>query len=205
MLRRTLHAAHKLVVLDAGRLADCCATGHAEPARDTKLTTGCAQEEEDSGSKYPDGYDSDLLGDDEDREKLSALSMLAREMEIFERGERRREMMDALAAERKMRESQPQPGKVWPAGYSLLLLLGASLLTCSCGQGAANKRASTRGKAATATPSAKSAAFAELNAARSAKEKRTYQQRKCVPRDSQICCCAGDSGSQATWSATTLI
>ena len=70
------------------------------------------QEEVAGGSKYPDGYDSDLMGDEADRAKMAGMNMLDREMEIFERGEKRRELMDALAAERRVQQSQPQPDKV---------------------------------------------------------------------------------------------
>lgn len=64
------------------------------------------------GSKYPDGYDSDLMGDEEDRARLAMMSELEREMELFERGDKRKELIDSQAAARKMQESQATQDKV---------------------------------------------------------------------------------------------
>ena len=149
-------------------------------------------------------------------------------MEIFERGEKRRELLDALAAERRQQESQAQdeqarprcgdldawhagaavlravpPGTGWQAcarpgpGPSIACRAGgrparATAQICAgLGPGralsagrlqAANMRASTRAKTAKAVPAtnAKSIALAELNAARSAKQRRTARYGSCA-------------------------
>ena len=82
-------------------------------ARSCQRWQACVTQAEGTGKEtFPDGYGADLMGDQADREKLASMDMLTREMEIFERSEARREMMDALAAERKLHGNQAQDDKV---------------------------------------------------------------------------------------------
>ena len=48
-----------------------------------------ADDEMDEGGKFPDGLDADLMGDEEDRARLQAMSEKEREQELFERLEKR--------------------------------------------------------------------------------------------------------------------
>ena len=43
----------------------------------------------DEEGKFPDGLDADLMGDEEDRARLQAMSEKEREQELFERLEKR--------------------------------------------------------------------------------------------------------------------
>ncbi|XP_045533544.1 RNA polymerase-associated protein Rtf1 isoform X1 [Pieris brassicae] len=57
----------------------------------------------DSEEEFDDGYDENLMGDEEDRARLAALSEKEREQEIFKRIERRDLMKTRWEIERKLR------------------------------------------------------------------------------------------------------
>ena len=73
----------------------------ARPAK-RRLTTGkgMAAPVESDDSEIDDGYDSDLMGDDDDREKLEKMTELDREMILAQRGE------DRDAAEERRRNAK---------------------------------------------------------------------------------------------------
>ena len=57
-------------------------------------------------SDYDDGYGSDLMGDSEDRERLLAMNELDREMELYERQEKRDELRRQKEIMLKLKEEQ---------------------------------------------------------------------------------------------------
>ncbi|XP_063835386.1 RNA polymerase-associated protein Rtf1 [Ostrinia nubilalis] len=73
----------------------------------------------DSEEEFDDGYDENLMGDEEDRARLAAMSEKEREQEIFKRIERRDLMKTRWEIERKLRlarrsaaERAASPGQV---------------------------------------------------------------------------------------------
>ncbi|KAJ0170432.1 hypothetical protein K1T71_013803 [Dendrolimus kikuchii] len=73
----------------------------------------------DSEEEFDDGYDENLMGDEEDRARLAAMSEKEREQEIFKRIERRDLMKTRWEIERKLRlarrnaaERSASPGSV---------------------------------------------------------------------------------------------
>ena len=55
-------------------------------------------------ASFNDGYDTDLMGDEEDKEMLDGLPEREREEILFERAERREAMRKRFEIERKIRE-----------------------------------------------------------------------------------------------------
>lgn len=53
-----------------------------------------------------DGYGSDLMGDEADRQTLAAMTQMQREKILYERGEARKAMRERLEAKRKFKEAQ---------------------------------------------------------------------------------------------------
>ncbi|KAL0860087.1 hypothetical protein ABMA27_010402 [Loxostege sticticalis] len=73
----------------------------------------------DSEEEFDDGYDENLMGDEEDRARLAAMSEKEREQEIFKRIERRDLMKTRWEIERKLRlarrsaaERSASPGQI---------------------------------------------------------------------------------------------
>lgn len=62
--------------------------------------------ESSSASEFNDGYDDNLMGDEEDRARLEALSEKERETEIFKRIERRDVMKTRWEIEKKLRQAK---------------------------------------------------------------------------------------------------
>ena len=67
----------------------------------------CSQQA-DSDGEFDDGYGSDLMGDDEDRLKLSAMNELEREMILAERADARDAARERLRAEKSLKQAQEQ-------------------------------------------------------------------------------------------------
>ena len=61
-----------------------------------------------SDDEFEDGYDSDLMGDDEDRARLNAMDELDREMILADRAEARDAAMERKRAEQALRQQQEQ-------------------------------------------------------------------------------------------------
>ncbi|XKL61623.1 hypothetical protein PGB90_001456 [Kerria lacca] len=59
-----------------------------------------------SQEEFNDGYDSDLMGDDEDRSKLAQMTEKEREQEIFKRIEAREVMKTRFNIEKKLRQAK---------------------------------------------------------------------------------------------------
>lgn len=59
-----------------------------------------------SESEFNDGFDDNMMGDDEDRARLNALSEKERETEIYKRIERRDELKTRWEIERKLRQAR---------------------------------------------------------------------------------------------------
>lgn len=57
-----------------------------------------------SDSEFNDGYDDNLMGDEEDQARLQGLSEKERETEIFKRSERRDELRRRWEIEQKLRQ-----------------------------------------------------------------------------------------------------
>lgn len=55
-----------------------------------------SDDDSDASFKFDDGYDHDLLGDEEDRARLQQMSEKDREQEIFKRLERREMLRERL-------------------------------------------------------------------------------------------------------------
>ena len=61
-----------------------------------------------SEDEFEDGYDSDLMGDEEDRSRLNAMDELDREMILADRAEARDAAMERKRAEQALRQQQEQ-------------------------------------------------------------------------------------------------
>lgn len=59
-----------------------------------------------SDSEFNDGYDENLMGDEEDRKRLQALSEKERETEIFKRSEQRDLLRRRWEIEQKLRQAK---------------------------------------------------------------------------------------------------
>lgn len=59
-----------------------------------------------SDSEFNDGYDENLMGDEEDQARLHALSEKERETEIFKRSERRDALRRRWEIEQKLRQAK---------------------------------------------------------------------------------------------------
>jgi len=62
----------------------------------------------DSGDQFDDGFDSDLMGDEEDRAQLEEMTEAQREKILYERTERREAMKKRWEIEKKIRERAKQ-------------------------------------------------------------------------------------------------
>ena len=63
-----------------------------------------AEEEAEAPDEDDDGYGSDLMGDDEDRARLAAMTEMEREMELFERSEARDRRREARRNARLLKQ-----------------------------------------------------------------------------------------------------
>ena len=63
-----------------------------------------AQEEAEASDEDDDGYGSDLMGNDEDRARLAAMTEMEREMELFERSEARDRRREARRNARLLKQ-----------------------------------------------------------------------------------------------------
>lgn len=59
-----------------------------------------------SSSVFNDGYDSDLIGDEEDRRKLDSMTEKEREMEIFRRTEQRDLLMRQFEMKKRIKQKE---------------------------------------------------------------------------------------------------
>ena len=57
-------------------------------------------------SEYDDGYGSDLMGDDDDRARLAAMTELDREMELADRAETREKELERRQTMRALKDKQ---------------------------------------------------------------------------------------------------
>ena len=60
-------------------------------------------------SEFNDGYGEDLMGDEEDRKRLAAMSEKDREQELFERAERREVLKNRFRIQQKLRTRRKNP------------------------------------------------------------------------------------------------
>uniref|UniRef100_A0A1A9WQF5 Plus3 domain-containing protein n=1 Tax=Glossina brevipalpis TaxID=37001 RepID=A0A1A9WQF5_9MUSC len=72
-------------------------------ANDKSSSPSSSSSESSSESEFDDGYDENLMGDEEDRKRLSGLSEKERETEIFKRIEQRDIMRTRWEIERKLK------------------------------------------------------------------------------------------------------
>ena len=79
--------------------------GKADVVEDCDLAEGRTWRDE-----FDDNLDDDLIGDNEDRRRLEALTEKEREEEIFRRAERREEMKKRFEISQKLREQQMKLG-----------------------------------------------------------------------------------------------
>ena len=64
--------------------------------------------------EFDDGLDSDLIGDDDDRDALEEMTEKQREEELFKRAERREELKKRFEISKKLRlqnKDKPQPSR----------------------------------------------------------------------------------------------
>jgi hypothetical protein len=79
--------------------------------------------------EFDDGYGSDLMGDEEDREKLMAMDELAREMILAERAEKRDEERERLR-NAKMIKQREQAAKQVKNGLVVCVRSCAPIVAC---------------------------------------------------------------------------
>ncbi|XP_073845461.1 RNA polymerase-associated protein Rtf1 [Musca autumnalis] len=85
-----------------GEVSDTDNEEHNADASDDS-TGSTSSSESSSDSEFDDGYDENLMGDEEDRKRLSCLSEKERETEIFKRIEQRDIMRTRWEIERKLK------------------------------------------------------------------------------------------------------
>ncbi|KAI5639583.1 plus-3 domain-containing protein [Phthorimaea operculella] len=83
---------------DSGKKRDT----YSEP-EEGEVSSHSSNDSIDSEQEFDDGYDENLMGDEEDRARLAAMSEKEREQEIFKRIERRDLMKTRWEIERKLR------------------------------------------------------------------------------------------------------
>ncbi|XP_063543338.1 RNA polymerase-associated protein Rtf1 isoform X1 [Cydia strobilella] len=92
---------------------------YSEPEEGEVSSHSSDNDSVDSEEEFDDGYDENLMGDEEDRARLAAMSEKEREQEIFKRIERRDLMKTRWEIERKLRlarrsasERSSSPGEI---------------------------------------------------------------------------------------------
>ncbi|XP_015373205.1 PREDICTED: RNA polymerase-associated protein Rtf1 [Diuraphis noxia] len=74
-------------------------------------TSQLSESSEDSEEEFNDGYDEELMGDDEDRERLAQMTEKERETEIFKRIEAREIMKTRFEIEKKLKRAKKREMK----------------------------------------------------------------------------------------------
>uniref|UniRef100_A0A1E1WLS4 Plus3 domain-containing protein n=1 Tax=Pectinophora gossypiella TaxID=13191 RepID=A0A1E1WLS4_PECGO len=109
---------------DTRRSTDSAGSGkkkdvYSEPEEGEVSSHSSDNDSIDSEEEFDDGYDENLMGDEEDRARLAAMSEKEREQEIFKRIERRDLMKTRWEIERKLRlarrsaaERSASPGEI---------------------------------------------------------------------------------------------
>lgn len=85
-----------------------------KPTSDSELEEGEVTDSDSSDSsqeEFNDGYDSDLMGDEEDRAKLAQMTEKEREQEIFKRIEAREVMKTRFNIEKKLKQAKKREMK----------------------------------------------------------------------------------------------
>jgi len=72
--------------------------------KEKKVQSSSESESDESEAEFNDGFDADLLGDAEDREKLDGLTEVQREQILFERREKREALKRRWEIEKKIRQ-----------------------------------------------------------------------------------------------------
>ena len=67
---------------------------------------------QDEESDYDDGYGSDLMGDEDDRARLGAMTELDREMELADRAEAREKELEKRQTIRALKDQQRKATQV---------------------------------------------------------------------------------------------
>ena len=65
----------------------------------------------DSESEFDDGYDENLMGDEEDKKRLNMMTEKEREQELFKRVEQREAMRTRFDIEKKLRQAKKKEMK----------------------------------------------------------------------------------------------
>ncbi|XP_053620966.1 RNA polymerase-associated protein Rtf1 [Plodia interpunctella] len=109
---------------DVRRSTDSAGSGkkkdtYSEPEEGEVSSHSSDNDSIDSEDEFDDGYDENLMGDEEDRKRLAAMSEKEREQEIFKRIERRDLLKTRWEIERKLRlakrnaaERSASPGEI---------------------------------------------------------------------------------------------
>jgi len=71
-----------------------------------RSNAGSSEDGEESWEKFDDGFDEDLIGDDEDRQRLEEMTEREREEELFKRAEKREEMKKRFEITKKLKLQQ---------------------------------------------------------------------------------------------------
>lgn len=70
---------------------------------ESRASSGSSIHNDDDSKEFSDGYDENLMGDEEDRRKLALMTEKEREQELFNRSERRETLKIRFEIERKLR------------------------------------------------------------------------------------------------------
>uniref|UniRef100_A0A1I8NSY7 Uncharacterized protein n=1 Tax=Stomoxys calcitrans TaxID=35570 RepID=A0A1I8NSY7_STOCA len=89
--------------IEEGEVSESGDDSHNEKCSEASNSLSPSSSESSSDSEFDDGYDENLMGDEEDRKRLSCLSEKERETEIFKRIEQRDMMRTRWEIERKLK------------------------------------------------------------------------------------------------------
>ncbi|GFS02572.1 RNA polymerase-associated protein RTF1-like protein [Elysia marginata] len=162
--------------------ASAIASSESEEEEEVKQSASEPEEGEvsDSGSddsdsdedKFQDGYDENLIGDDEDKKRLEAMTEKEREQELFNRMERRAALIKRFEIKKKLKKAKKEQKKSKPA-------LDTSLPTISERSKERRKHIEQR------KDNKKTSAFQDLKAKREEQKKKAeqIQAQKMKPSD----------------------
>ncbi|RUS79876.1 hypothetical protein EGW08_012354 [Elysia chlorotica] len=118
-------AKKKKKVKKPAKKASAIASSDSEAEEEAKHSASEPEEGEvsDSGSddsdsdedKFQDGYDENLIGDDEDKKRLEAMTEKEREQELFNRMERRAALIKRFEIKKKLKKAKKEQKKSKPA------------------------------------------------------------------------------------------
>merc|ERR1711879_667740 len=119
MSRKRAHVSSSDSDSDNGKANKMSNSVSSDSEEDEKIEVGTDETISQSSSeisasdpeKFPDGYDKDCIGDDDDREKLNDMPEIERESELYRRMELREDLQNKAKIEKKLKRTPPKKKK----------------------------------------------------------------------------------------------